>query len=195
MRCLQKMLLAPAVASLLAAALPVCQAAAQSLTEAAEKADELEELLVQLRDPELKNWQAVEDEIYRRWSNSGSPAADLLLKRGRDALEAEDYVSAIDHLTALTDHAPDFAEGWNARATAFFLIDEYGLSIADVQTALSLNPRHFGALSGLGLMLEELGDEANALAAYRMAHEVHPHRENIAEAIERLERKVHGTTL
>jgi len=76
---------------------------------------------------------------------------DLLLQRGQDALEEENYQAAIEHFTALTDHAPQFAEAWNMRATAFFLIDEYGLSIEDISRTLALNPKHFGALSGCGI--------------------------------------------
>ena len=72
-------------------------------------------------------------------------------------MEAQEYDVAIEHLTALTDHAPDFAEGWNARATAFYLIGEYALAVADIERALALNPRHFGAMSGLAFILEEIG--------------------------------------
>lgn len=81
------------------------------------------------------------------------------------------------------------------RATAFFLIDEYGLSIEDIGRALALNPKHFGALSGLGVMLEEIGDTKNALLAYREAYEINPHRENLTEAISRLEKEVDGTPI
>ena len=90
---------------------------------------------------------------------------DLLLRRGNEALEAEDYAAALEHFSALTDHAPDFAEGWNGRATAFYLMDEYSLAIADVERVLALEPRHFGALSGLAFMLEAMGEPELALEA------------------------------
>jgi len=128
-------------------------------------------------------------------SRSGSVAMDLLLQRGQDALEEENYQAAIEHFTALTDHAPQFAEAWNMRATAFFLIDEYGLSIEDISRTLALNPKHFGALSGLGVILEQIGDNENALLAYRAAYEINPHRENLTEAISRLENDVDGTPI
>ena len=83
---------------------------------------------------------------------------DLLLQRGSDAIEAEDYPPAVEHLSALVELPPDFAEGWNARATAFYLMDEYSLSMADVEHVLVLEPRHFGALSGLGFMFEAMDE-------------------------------------
>ncbi|MXU63825.1 tetratricopeptide repeat protein [Rhodobacteraceae bacterium KN286] len=137
----------------------------------------------------------LEGRINRLWSRSGSASMDLLLQRGLEAMQDEDYAVAIEHLTALTDHAPDFAEGWNARATAFFLMGEYGLSIADVQRTLALNPRHFGALSGLGTMLEDLGEDEVALRAYLAAQAVHPHRESINSAVERLSARLGGVEL
>ncbi|PTX56621.1 tetratricopeptide repeat protein [Litoreibacter ponti] len=153
---------------------------------------ELDALFEELAQPELENWELVERKIWREWSRSGSPAMDLLLRRGRNAMRAGDLEKAIDHFTALTDHAPEFAEGWNARATAFFNAEEYGLSIADIGRTLSLNPRHFGALQGLGRILEELEQEDDALKAYQAAAAIHPHRDGIKEAIERLERKTSG---
>jgi len=161
----------------------------------AQDTDDLDRLLSQLADPETEDWERVEERIIDTWSRSGSTAMDLLLIRGQDAMEEDDYQSAIEHFTALTDHAPDFAEGWNMRATAFFLIDEYGLSVEDIGRTLALNPKHFGALSGLGVILEELGDTKNALLAYRSAYEVNPHRENLIEAIARLENDVDGTPI
>ena len=158
----------------------------------AQDQEELQRLLSKLADPAAEDWERTEERIIDTWSRSGSTAMDLLLIRGQDALEAEDYQAAIEHFTALTDHAPNFAEGWNMRATAFFLIDEYGLSIEDIGRTLALNPSHFGALSGLGVILEELGDTKNALLAYQSAFKINPHRENLIEAIERLETDVNG---
>ncbi len=159
------------------------------------QSDPLDDLFARLQAPDLSNWQLIEDEIYQRWSVSGSPAADFLLMRGREALEERDLGAAIEHLTALTDHAPDFAEGWNARATAYFRAGMFGPSIADVQRVLALNPRHFGALTGLGLMLEEMGEFDDALAAFEAARAIHPHRPDIDQAVERLTRLQEGRTL
>ncbi|WP_235823742.1 tetratricopeptide repeat protein [Actibacterium lipolyticum] len=155
----------------------------------------LDELFDTLREPDLPNWQMVEDEIWSEWSKSGSASMDLLLQRGRDAMEQENFVLAIEHLTALTDHAPDFAEGFNARATAYFRHGLFGPAMADIERALSLNPNHFGAMIGLGAVMEELGYPEKALAAFRAAHAIHPNEPDIKDAVERLEKSVSGITI
>jgi tetratricopeptide (TPR) repeat protein len=159
------------------------------------QSDRLDELYAQLLDPPEGDWESVEQDIWKEWSKSGSDAMDLLLERGNQAMADGDLEKAVEHFTALTDHAPEFAEGWNARATAFFLMEEYGLSIADIQTTLKLNPKHFGALAGLGMIFENLDQPENALRAYKAAKAVHPLRPNIVEAIKRLEEKTQGTSL
>jgi tetratricopeptide (TPR) repeat protein len=155
----------------------------------------MDELMAELASPDTQNWQGVESEVLRVWSQSGSDAMDLLLRRGRDAIEAGDHAAAVEHLTALTDHAPDFAEGWNARATAFYLMGEYALSLADIERVLALNPRHFGALAGLAVMLEELGEPEMALEAHRAIRDINPHRADTNPTIGRLERMVGGADL
>lgn len=137
----------------------------------------------------------IEREIWTAWSKSGSAAMDLLLQRGRDAMEAGRTDEAIEHFTALIDHAPDFAEGWNARATAYFTAGAYGPAVADIAQTLTLNPQHFGALAGLGAILEGTGQKARALEVYRAALAIHPHLTGVSEAIGRLERDVAGTDL
>lgn len=117
----------------------------------------------------------------------GSPAMDLLLERGRKAMEQGDIEAATDHLTALTDHAPEFAEGWNARATVFFHAGRYGQSVADIQRTLVLNPRHFGALAGFGAILEQLERKPQALEVYRAALAIHPQMQGVLDAVKRLE--------
>jgi tetratricopeptide (TPR) repeat protein len=157
--------------------------------------EDLDVLYEQLLEPVDGNWQDIEKRIWKAWSKSGSDAMDLLLQRGRQAMKDGDLEKAVEHLTALTDHAPEFAEGWNARATVFFMMDEFGLSVADIQTTLALNPHHFGALSGLGMIFEQLDRPEAALEAYKAAKKMHPHRPNLGQAIERLEEKTKGTSL
>ena len=156
---------------------------------------ELSALLEGLKTADSAAAAEIEQRIYELWSNSGSPSMDLLLERGRTAMSEEDTALAIDHFTALVDHAPDFAEGYNARATAFFQRGQFGLALEDIQRTLALNPNHFGALSGLALILEELGDRQAALAAWREVEKLHPNRPGLAEAIERLEGAVEGVAL
>lgn len=135
------------------------------------------------------------NEILERWTHSGSASLDLLLRRGTDAMEAGEFSRAIAHLTALTDHAPDFAEGWNQRATAFFMTDRYGEALSDIEQVLILEPRHFGALAGLGIILDQLGDKKGALRAFRAAQQVFPAEENVNAAVERLESETGERTL
>jgi tetratricopeptide (TPR) repeat protein len=157
--------------------------------EAASPEDEarLDTLFAELAEPGREDWERIESDITRIWSRSGSPAMDLLLSRGNAAMEAEDLPTAIEYFSALIDHAPDFAEGWNARATAYYMMGEYSLSIADVQHVLALNPRHFGALAGLAFMMESLGEPDLALEALKAAQALNPNQPNINQAAKRLE--------
>ncbi|MBT0958722.1 tetratricopeptide repeat protein [Alphaproteobacteria bacterium KMM 3653] len=161
----------------------------------AEPQSEVERLLSELAKADQPGWQQIEDAVWREWSKSGSATMDLLLSRGREAMDAGDIEGALAHFTALTDHAPEFAEAWNARATAFFRAGRYGPAMADIRRAIALNPQHFGALTGLGFILEELGQDAAAFEAFRAAGAIHPHREDIHDAIERLDKRVMGQSI
>lgn len=155
----------------------------------------LDGLFEALKTSDAGNWEQIEDRIWDRWSQSGSVSLDLLLERGREAMRDDDYLAAIEHLTALVENAPDFAEGWNARATAYFKAELVGPALADIARTLTLEPRHFGALTGLGLILEESGKLAEAKRAYEAALAIHPHRPDLREAIERLEEELQGETI
>ena len=168
--------------------------ACASVTAAADEAT-LDQLFAELQDPATEDWKSVEQKIWKEWSKSGSRSMDLLLERGRDAMALGDYEAAVEHLSALIDHAPEFAEGWNARATAFYLMDQYGLCVADIQQFLALNPRHFGAMAGLATILERTGRLKDALTVYTKAMEIHPHLAGGTEAIERIQAQIGETTL
>lgn len=143
----------------------------------------LDQLFERLQADVLPEWESIEQDIWDEWSKSGSDAMDLLLDRGRDAMERGDLVAAIEHFTALTDHAPDFAEGYNMRATAYFQAELLGPSMSDIERTLVLNPRHYGAMIGLGTILRELGREKEALVAYRRALTFNPHRQDVQDAV------------
>lgn len=134
-------------------------------------------------------------EVETIWSRSGSAAMDLLLRRGREALEAGDFNLAIEHLTALTDHAPDFAEGFHTRAEAYFRADLYGPALDDLEVTLALNPQHFDAIFGLGVMFQEFGDLPRAADLYRRVLTIHPNHENARRALSRLKRDGIGREL
>lgn len=161
---------------------------------AAASAD-MDGLYAELADPGNPHWQRAQSDILREWSKSGSPTMDLLLKRGREAIEKGDLEAAIEHLTALTDHAPDFAEGFNARATAYFLSGRFGPSLADIRRTLELNPHHFGALTGLGTILEQSGQAGEAMKAYGASLALNPHQDSVRQALERLEKDAEGVEI
>ena len=155
----------------------------------------LDDLFGQLQTATDEEAGQITQSIWIEWSKSGSAAMDLLLKRGRDALNAGNPQAAIEHFTALIDHAPDFAEGYNARATAYFQTGDLGPSVSDIARTLTLNPRHFGAMSGLGMIFEQLNEPAKALEVYRAALAVNPHMADIKDAVKRLEAKLAGQEL
>jgi tetratricopeptide (TPR) repeat protein len=165
------------------------------VTAVAQDAAKLDDLFTRLGAAEAEEAGRIETEIWIEWSKSGSPAMDLLLQRGRDAMEMGDTVQAIEHFTAIIDHSPEFAEAWNARATAYYLAGEFGPSVADIAKALQLNPRHFGALSGLAMILEESGKPDRALKVYKAALAIHPHMQSAVEAVDRLETQEEGQEL
>ena len=134
-------------------------------------------------------------EIKAEWSKSGSAAMDLLLRRGREAIEKGDYPLAIEHLTALTDHAPQFAEGYHARAEAYFRADLYGPALDDLEKTLALNPSHFDAIFGLAVMFQEFGELRKAAELYRKVLALHPNHDNAREALSRLKRDGIGREL
>lgn len=161
----------------------------------AEDTAKLDGLFERLKTAEAAEAGRIETEIWIEWSKSGSPAEDLLLQRGKDAMELGDFAAAIEHFTAIIDHDPDFAEAWNARATAYYMAGEFGPSVADIGQVLTRNPRHFGALSGLAMILEESGKPERALEVYRAALAIHPHLQGAAEAVKRLETEAEGQEL
>ena len=155
----------------------------------------IDRLFRELAKEDQPGWQQIEDAIIAEWSRSGSAAMDLLLTRGLSALGDDDIDLALEHFTALTDHAPDFAEGWNARATAFFRADMYGPALSDIERTLALEPRHFGAMSGLAIILEQIGYPEDAYATWQLVQAIHPHRPAVKEALERLGKEVAGRSL
>ena len=168
--------------AVISAATPLARAGEAELLEALRTADEAEA-------------NRIERELSLIWDSSGSASMDLLLKRGREALEAEDNSRAIEHFSALTDHAPQFAEGWHARATAFYRAGLYGPALDDLERALALNPNNYKAIFGLGFMLQEFGDYDLAARAFDRVLELNPHHEQAKAAKEQLQKRGIGRTL
>jgi Tfp pilus assembly protein PilF len=163
---------------------------------AAAEGDRVEDLFRQLAGAETVDaGQRVASAIIEEWSKSGSAAIDLLLQRGEMALEAGDAVGAAGHFTAAIDHDPAFAEAWHGRATAYYLTGQIGPAIDDLRQALVLNPRHFGAMEGFAIILEELGRPEQAYEVWKRVAELYPTNPAATEAITRLELALEGQTL
>lgn len=142
--------------------------------------------------PDTESAKYIEGRIWALWFASGSDTANLLMSRVKTATEAKDLDLALKLLDSIIDIKPDFIEAWNRRATLHFMKKEYGPALADIRQVLAREPRHFGALSGLGIILQELGDEKHALEAYRRAVAVYPHIERIPDLVKKLSEKVDG---
>jgi tetratricopeptide (TPR) repeat protein len=155
----------------------------------------LDALFERLKTADPVNATQIVREIEMEWRQSGSPSMDLLLKRAQQALEAKEPALAVEHFSALIDHAPYFAEGWHGRATAWFELGKYGLALSDLEHALALNPRQFEAIYGLGVIMEQLERREQAYDAYGIVLGLHPNHERAAEAIRRLDRGVNGVEL
>jgi tetratricopeptide (TPR) repeat protein len=142
--------------------------------------------------PDDESAKYVENRIWAIWLASASDTANLLMGRAKSALDAQDFDLAIRLLNAIIDIRPDFVEAWNRRATVYFAKKEFGRALADIREVLAREPRHFGALSGLGIILQELGDDRHALDAFRRALAIHPHLERVSDLVKRLSDKVDG---
>lgn len=156
----------------------------------------LDDLFGQLATAENPDAAArIENEIYLEWSKSGSAAVDLLLRRGQDAIDAGESVRAAEHFTAAIDHAPDFAEAYHGRATAYYLSGQIGPALDDLRQTLVLNPRHFAAMRGFAIILEELGRQDQALEVYHQILAINPEDPSVNEAADRLELALGGRAL
>jgi len=140
-----------------------------------------------LRDDNAIVRRYAEQGLWAVWTRSGDPAVDALMARAGEAMQAGRLPEAIDLLTSVTKMKPDFAEGWNRRATAYYLAGDYERSIADCAEVLKRNPGHFGALSGLGQIHARLENWHEALAWFRRALQANPNMESVEENIEQIE--------
>jgi tetratricopeptide (TPR) repeat protein len=164
---------------------------AQSLADS----ERLDLLFEQLLEAEPDEADRIEGQIITEWGKSGSAAMDLLYRRGEDAMGAGTPDVAVEHFTALVDHAPDFAEGYNGRASAYYQMGLYGPAIDDLRQVLVLEPRHFGAMTGVAVMLEEIGRPEDALEVWQRIASLVPTDPEVASMIDRLKIQLQGETL
>ena len=142
--------------------------------------------------PDADSAKLVESRIWALWIASGSDTADLLMTRVKTATDQKDSKLALQLLDAVVDLKPDYVEAWNRRATIHFANKDYGKSVADIRQVLAREPRHFGALTGLGVIMQELGEDKLALEAFRKALAVNPHLQKVPDFVKSLTEKVEG---
>ncbi|MEX0591656.1 MAG: hypothetical protein WD207_11285, partial [Xanthobacteraceae bacterium] len=142
--------------------------------------------------PSAQTAQQVESRIEAMLLQSGSATADLLITRARGEMEAKDYDLSLKLLDAAIDVAPQFTEAYAQRATVHYLKKDIFRSMADLRVVIAREPRHFGSLAGLGVILHDIGEHKLALDAFRRAVALHPHIKGIPEMMKRLEVRVDG---
>ena len=145
--------------------------------------------------PDDASAKAIEERIWAAWAVSGSDTCNLLMGRVKVASDDKNYDLAIKLLNAIVAIKPDYVEAWNERATIYFLKDDIAHALADLREVLAREPRHFGALAGLGLILQEIGDDRHALEAYRRALAIDPHLEHVGDVVKTLTEKVEGRNI
>jgi len=133
-----------------------------------------------------------EQGLWLLWTRSGDAGIDAQMAKATEAMQAGQYPEAIAVLTDVIRRKPGFAEGWNRRATVYYLAGELQKSIADCNEVLKRNPGHFGALSGMGQIYLQLDDEESALKWFRRALEVNPNMLSVEMNIKMLEEKLKG---
>ena len=144
-------------------------------TAAQRRASQLTKLFAELkREDNETHAKRLADRIMAEWATSGSATVDLMMRWADSAVDAKNYPMALDFLDQIIVMQPDYAEGWNRRATLYFLMNDYRRSMTDIQRTLALEPRHFGALMGLGAILKEVGRKERAMEAYERALAVYP---------------------
>jgi tetratricopeptide (TPR) repeat protein len=144
------------------------------------------------KTPSPAEARMIEQEIWQLWLESGDPAVDRLMVQGIVAMREEHYDDALRAFDRMVGQAPDFAEAWNKRATAHYLLGNWTASVLDIERTLALEPRHFGALFGLGLIYDALEQPEAALRSYEATLQLNPNSESARTRIEELRRQLQG---
>jgi hypothetical protein len=161
--------------------------------EGAQRASVLNELFKRLAaTADAEEGKGIAGAIERVWLRSGSDTAELLMSRAMTAVQAKDLPLGLDLLDKLVAIEPDWAEGWNKRATARFMANDMNGSMADIDRVLKLEPRHFGALSGMGFILEREGLDKRALEVFRHVLTIYPGLPDIKKIVDKLAPEVEG---
>jgi tetratricopeptide (TPR) repeat protein len=148
--------------------------------------DDLPQLAAALRDSDPLVRELAESAMWQVWSRSGDPTIDRLFETGLEQMRARQGEEAVETFSEIIRRRPDFAEGWNKRATVYYLLGEYQKSLADCDEVIKRNPYHFGALSGYGMIYMQLDQPATALEYFERALRVNPNLESTRQTIELL---------
>lgn len=142
--------------------------------------------------PDAETAKLVEGRIWSLWMISPSDTATLLMSRVRTAVEAKNLDLAVTLLDSIVTLRPDYVEAWNRRATINYMRKDYNRALDDIRQVLAREPRHFGALAGLGLIMQDLGEDKRALEVYRKAIAINPYLPRVPDLIKTLGEKVEG---
>ncbi|SDR32200.1 hypothetical protein [Pseudovibrio sp. Tun.PSC04-5.I4] len=153
----------------------------------------LDALFLELRDADNSDQaQAISSRIHSLFMQSGSHTLSLLMLRSGKAIESKEYGLALDLLDAVVRLDPGYVEGWNRRATVHFLREDLGRSLADIERVLLIEPRHYPALSGFGMILRKTGKNQKALAVFKHVLSIYPLLPNAQEAVKNLHEQLWG---
>jgi tetratricopeptide (TPR) repeat protein len=153
----------------------------------------LDKLFVDLkRQRNEKAAERIAGNIWQEWFKSGSASVDLMMKWASDAVEAKKYDVALDFLDQVIVLSPTYAEGWNRRATVHFMMQNFGKSMADIERTLELEPRHFGALSGMAEIMKTTGRKELALDAYQRVLAIYPMMRSAQNEVSELSEELAG---
>ena len=142
--------------------------------------------------PDEESAKSIADRIWGVWLGSGGDTTNLLISRVRSAIESKDLDLAVQLLDSIVEFKPEYVEGWNQRATVHYMKKDYTRALADLAQVLKREPRHFGALFGVGVIMQEFGDDRRALEVYRRALELDPHMKRVPDLVKTLSEKVEG---
>ena len=148
----------------------------------------VDRLFLDLQQSDRAETRLIERRIRSIWMDSGSEEVNRLLAKSIAAMRSNNYELALDYANRVIERKPEFAEGWNTRATLHYLMQEFDLSVADIVRTLELNSRHFGALNGLAMIYEYEEKYAKALRVYLEVYALSPNRAGVKEAIRRLQK-------
>jgi tetratricopeptide (TPR) repeat protein len=143
--------------------------------------------------PDPAQARALEQRIWGVWLESDDAAVNRLMRQGVFALQGQHYAAALQVFDRMVEQAPEFAEGWNKRATVHYLMGNWRASVRDIQRTLALEPRHFGALFGLGLIYDALEEPEAALRSFEATLALNPHSESTRHMVEQLRRQLRGS--